>query len=523
MRTLRPTLGSLAMVAAVTAASMMMVAGPLGTTPSGAVTDPTTLSGQGGSFLQPVMEKLLDDDGGTLAPLYGAYTNTDIDAGIAAFVGSAPGKFSADFAVSERPLTNAEAATAKADGRSFAYVPFAATPVAIATLVPSADWGASASQAITDADFCQHLPLSVTELGQLFGSDSADPLTKWGDSRIDCPETGGGTKADNVNVSLWANLDPSMANDALMSLLDSTSTSKAYFDAGLHGEGSLTTDDTPSELWPYSGNTIPGGDDPLLGKLLGLNSETNAPSNDATDWALGAIAPISSVWTGAPLGVPWNIPTAAVDNAALDPVPPSSAAAAAAEGHVTLASTSSPTTDNLVTFDASADAAAYNNLLMEESYLVVPTSGLPAAKAAALAQFIRFVVGPEGQQDIADFGAAGATPAMVAADLKVAAGLDAGSVAAANPEASASVTTTTTATTTTTTTAASTAAASTGTDGSTGTGTSTGSDPADATTSDTGLAFTGAPDIGVLVGSGVTLLVVMSLFRRRLRKQEVRS
>ena len=34
--------------------------------------------------------------------------------------------------VSERPLTSAEAATATANGRSFAYVPFAATPVALA-------------------------------------------------------------------------------------------------------------------------------------------------------------------------------------------------------------------------------------------------------------------------------------------------------------------------------------------------------------------------------------------------------
>jgi ABC-type phosphate transport system substrate-binding protein len=525
MRTVRylRRLGTLAVVPAV---AMLGMVGPMGAVPSGATTDPTTLSGQGGSFLQPVMEKLVSDDDTTLAPLYGAYTNTGIDTGIASFVGTGPGQFGADFAVSERPLTTAEAATAAADGRSFAYVPFAATPVAIVALVPSANWANSASQSITAADFCQHLPLSVDQLGQLFGLDSSDPLSKWGDARIDCPETGGGSTADNVNVSLWANLDPSMSNKALMSLLDSTMTSKAYFDAGLAGQGSLTTNDTPSELWPYSGNTIPGGDEPLLGKLLGLNSETNAPSNDAIDWALGAIAPISSVWTGAPLGVPWNIPTAAIDNAATDPVVPSTAAAEAAEGDATLAATSSPTSNNLVTFVADkADTTAYNNFLMEESYLVVPTNGLSAAKATGLAQFIRFVLGPQGQQDIEDFGAAGATPAMVAAGQKVAAELDAGAVAATNPTASVSVSSTTTTTTTTATTAA---AGS----GGTGSGTSSSggvSDPsgdgssASTTGATSGLAFTGSPDVGILVGFGVSLFLVMSLVRRRLRRREVPS
>ena len=50
-----------------------------------------------------------------------------------------------------------------------------------------------------------------------------------------------------------------------------------------------------------------------------------------------------------------------------------------------------------MTFNANAnDATAYNNYLMEESYLVVPTTGLTAAKAKALAQFVRFVLGSPG-------------------------------------------------------------------------------------------------------------------------------
>ncbi len=62
---------------------------------------------------------------------------------------------------------------------------------------------------------------------------------------------------------------------------------------------------------------------------------------------------------------------------------------------------------------------------MMERYLVVPTNGLSAAKAIALAQLIRFVLGTNGQKDISGLGAAPATAAMVAAGLTLAQGLDA--------------------------------------------------------------------------------------------------
>ena len=98
---------------------------------AGAQTDPTALVGEGGSFLSPVTNLLLNTDTG-LGAAQPAYSDTDLDSAIADFVGSAPGAFDADFVVSERPLTSAEAQTATANGRTFAYVPFAATPVAIA-------------------------------------------------------------------------------------------------------------------------------------------------------------------------------------------------------------------------------------------------------------------------------------------------------------------------------------------------------------------------------------------------------
>ena len=362
----------------------------------------------------------------------------------------------------------------------------------------------------------------MADLGELYGYDAANPLQDWGDSRITCP-SGGGPGGSSSELHLppvaYANLDPSIANEALMTLLDSDPTAKGYFDAALNGglPGALTTSDTPSELWPFAGNTIPGGDQPLIGKLLDINTETNGPSTTATQWVLGATTPLSSVWTQAPLGVAWDLPSAAIQNAQGSFVSPTLAAAAAAQTDATLASTSDPTTNNLVTFNAStSDAAAYNSDLMEESYLVVPTSGLNAAKATALAQVVRFVLGAQGQKDIEAFGSAPATPAMQAAGLKVATEL--------NAEATGtSATAANTAGGTTTTTAGSTTSA--GTSGAAGTSTgstgSTGSDGSSGSSSG-GLAFTGTAHLGTWVFLGVAMVVAGSIIRRRLKRREAR-
>jgi ABC-type phosphate transport system substrate-binding protein len=95
-----------------------------------------TLVGEGGDAMTPVMLSLLNDDASQLTPDTASYTNVNLNQAIADFVGTAPGSFGADFAVSERKLTTAETAAATADGRSYAYVPFAASPVALMTLVP---------------------------------------------------------------------------------------------------------------------------------------------------------------------------------------------------------------------------------------------------------------------------------------------------------------------------------------------------------------------------------------------------
>ncbi|HEV3367318.1 MAG TPA: hypothetical protein VG054_07615 [Acidimicrobiales bacterium] len=513
----RRALGSLSCTAVtlVVMAAAGMVAVP--PTPAGASTDPTALAGEGSTFLQPVLTRLLNNSATNLGSVTNGFVATGLDPGIADLVGTAPNSFNADYAVSERPLTATEAGMAKSNGRTFAYVPFAAAPVAIGTLVPYASFNEGGS--IASTDLCPHINLTATAVGDIFGL-ATPPVNGWDDSRFACSD---GKALHGGSLLQGANADPTMANLAVMSLMDNDPTAKGYFQANLTQDVPLglatTTDPTPSEHWPYTGQyLIAGGDQPFINKLLKINATTNVPSTAASDWVLGAAFPISSIWTGSPLGSPWNIPTAAVQNGQGSFVPPSTTSAAAAEGDATLAKTSDPTTNNLVTFTSSkTDAAAYNNFLMMEEYLVVPTNGLPANKAIALASFIRYVLGPNGQRDIGSFGAAPATSAMVTAGLTVAAALD----AEAAQSAATGTTSTTTATSTSTTGgstapasgAGSGAASATGdTGGATGTGgAGSGSGP--------GLAFTGTSALGPLVGLGASLVVVGAVIRRRLRRR----
>jgi ABC-type phosphate transport system substrate-binding protein len=490
---------------------------------AGASTTAGTLVGEGGAYLQPVIDKLLQADGSGFLPDYGSYVNVDIDRAISDFVGSGPGQFDADWVVSERPLTATEASTAQSNGRTFAYLPFAADPVAIVTLVPNASFNVS-TEPISASTWCTHIPLSLTQLAEIYGLDTAQPLLNWSDSRLSCT---GGTPLYSISINLGANLDPTMENYAPMALLDSTPASKALFDAGLENafaiHEAVTASDTPSEDWPYSQNTIPGGDQPFIGKMIGINPLTNAPNTSGDYWHLGVTFPISSVWTGAPLGTPWDLPTAAIENAAGQDVAPSTESAAASEVDATLASTTDPETNNLVTFNPDAsDTAAYNSYLMEESYLVVPLNGLPADKAIALAQFIRFILGPVGQADISNLGAAPATSAMVTAGLQVAQEVN-NEASASLPAATGSAATSTTTTipkhsggtVTTSTTAPTTTTTSASPAGSAGSsGTSGGSS--------SGLAFTGSDPLPLVV-LGTALVIVGEICRRSFRRRRART
>lgn len=535
MSAARPGLRHLA-AATVFAAS---VAGVLGAPapPAGADTPADTLLGTGGSFLAPVVNALENADTSQAAP-YFAYQNVDVDKGIADFVGTGKGQFDSDFAVSERALTAKETAKAEADGRSFAYVPIAATPVAIVDLVFCTQPQQTAP--FPPADWCPDVPLTTVQLAELLEKnyqviDPNNPLVDW--ASFDGSAASGGTALTTTQkFGSWANvLDPNAESTAVLSLIDSNPAAKAIFAKVLTSSENRSglKAVAPTEVWPLQGqNSYAGGDQIMIEKEIDIDPATEAPGN-AGQWVGLGFNPgqnasagltngdefaVSSVWTGSPEGTPWDLPSAAMQNAAGAFVAPTPASAQEAETGPN--ATMDPAT-NLVTFHPSTtDQAAYNNYLMAETYLVVPTNGLPPAKAAKLAQFIRFILGPQGQAVISQFGAAPATATEANAGLAVAAELsqeaetDAQVTSTSTTSTSAS-TPSTSPTSTTSTTGSSSAAETSADESSSGGGSSSGSS--------SGLAFTGGGAQVPLAGLGATAAVVGALLRRRFRTKVVTS
>ena len=278
---------------------------------AGAQTDASTLVGEGSSFLTPVTNLLLNADASALAPLVPSYTDAEgIDNAIADFVGSAPGLFDADFVVSERALTSAETTTASANGRQFAYVPFAATPVAIAALVVAQQSYLSTVSTPQANTFYQDIPLTPALVGLLFFSQLAGsssslpaPLTEWADPRLTQSNGQPLANVNGVGINWASQLGPAPENTTVMSLVDSDPTAKAELDAAIANPNShaVTSSDAPSEVWPFQGDhSYPGGDNGLLNHELTIDATTDQPSLLSSWGGLGGGATATAPTTSFP-------------------------------------------------------------------------------------------------------------------------------------------------------------------------------------------------------------------------------
>ena len=394
----RPAQGLLrSVVVGALVAGALIVAEPIiAPRPSSADTVSDTLLGEGGSFAEPIVNKLLSDAASQTAPFSLSYFDANLDQGRSDFAAG-----NADFDVTELPISATDAATAKANGRSFAYVPFAASPVAIGAVVEC-----STTPTLLPTTMCPNLQVTIPQLADLM----TFAINFWNDPQLST--ISGGTEAITPVVGRTVvpevEVDPSAATYALIALFDSDPTAKPIWDSFLAGL-KLTGGDAPIETWPNQ-TGIHGGDSDVAQSLVPENPSTLLPYPNPTTWGVGQLAPIPTDW----IGPPRNIPTIALQNAAGAFVSPTVAAGTAALNDATLDSST-----NLVTFQNSAsDKAAYPLMVM--SYLVVPTTGLPVPKAAALAALIRFALGTQGQADVSGLGAAPVTPAMVTAGLAVA-------------------------------------------------------------------------------------------------------
>ena len=380
-------------------AVMSIAAGNLAAVPR-AGADDASLFGEGGSFAEPIVNKLEQDGAATIAPLLPGYFNANVDQGREDFASGA-----ADFAVSEFPLTSDEAATAQKNGRSFAYVPFAAQAVAIGTVILC-----NGDSSLQTGTLCPDIQLTVPQLAKVF----ANAVTTWNDPTFSQAQGGSPITptSNSGNIVALHEVDPNYSTLELATLFENNSVAKPTWEAYL--ALNHVTNDTPGETWPTGGGQS-GGDRTLADDLVPVNETTGIPQQDPQLWGAGDIAPLPSDW----LGPPRNIPTVAIKNPAgtfVSPPRPGGTvdSMAAAEKYVSI----DPST-NWVTFGYSTtDTSVYPIPAM--SYLIVPTSGLDHTKAAALANFIRFVLGSQGQADVQALGAAPVTPAMVSAGLHTA-------------------------------------------------------------------------------------------------------
>lgn len=445
----------------------------------------TKLLGEGGSFAEPITDKLQADSASEIAPLVPQYFDPNVEVGMDDFATGA-----ADYGVTEVPLTSTQASTAQAAGRNFAYVPFAASPVTIGAVVEC-----SADTSLTPNTMCPSLQLTVPLLAKLFSGQ----IPAWNDASLSKISAGQpiSPTTPSINVTPRTLIDPSVSNLVLQQAFVADPAGKIAWDGYL--ANLKLTDDTPVLTWP-SDTGISGGDAVLVQKLVPIDPTTNQVVPNPQLWGQGFVAPIPAAWQGPPR----NVPTIAIQNGAGAYVPPTPAAANAAVADATF----DPTT-NLVTFNSSTtDTKAYP--LMAMSYLVVPTTGLSSDKATALATYIKFVLGSQGQQDIESFGAVPPTQAMITAGLAVANQVAAqGSSGGSSSSPGGSATS-----------SSSSSPTSTG-----GNGSGSG-DNGSATTADTSssLAFTGAEPFP-LVLAGLTMAVIGTLWRirilRRLRVQRV--
>jgi hypothetical protein len=253
----------------------------------------------------------------------------------------------------------------------------------------------------------------------------------------------------------------------------------------------------------------------VIEQLIPVDPATTEPEKDPETWGGGDIGGVPIDW----LGPPWNVPDVSVQNAAGAFVFPTAAALQAAQNDATM----DPTT-NLVTFDASTtDAAAYPLPVME--YLIVPTTGLSQAKATALASFIQYVLGPQGQSVIEQFGDVPPTQAMINAGLQVANTVAAEATPLTTSTSTTTTTTATTHTTTSTTPAATTKVSTTGTGTSSSGGSDTGTGATSASDGSSGgatLAATGGPPWQLPALAG-TMMVVGTYSRRAFRRRLARA
>lgn len=384
-------------IAAVALAAGLVAAGlAANPAPPHATADDSTLAGEGGTFASPIVDQLELDataPGASTVPTYSELAG--VDAARDDFVAG-----TADFAVSEYPLTSQQAATAERNGRSFAYIPFAAQAVTLGfVLLRTQD------TTFQPGTLYPTVQLTVPTLADIF---TLNGISQWLDPQITA-ENGGQqiSTSGETNISLIFSAESSAATSSLIQLFLDDTTARVTWDHYATLEKKLP--DTAYESW-VADNGVQGADRGLAETFHPLDTVTGLPNSNPQYMGQGDIGPIPMDWVVSP----WNIPTVSIQNAAGAYVAPTPTSMSAA-----LADASMDPTSKLVAFTPTPhDPLAYS--LPAMSYLIVPTTGLDAAKATALAGLIRFALSDRGQADVAKLGGVALPASIRSAGLAVA-------------------------------------------------------------------------------------------------------
>jgi len=456
------------------------------------LTDPTQLVAEGESWPGPMVSKLQSDGESAISPLNPAYLTPGVSSSTSQ--GGEDGArqdFAAgltDYAVTEAPLSSAEATTATQNGIAPGYVPYAAGAIAIGIAVK------------TSQGFVQSLHLTVPTLCKIFTGG----ITAWNDPEI-LAENPGSTigQAQTPSITRVVRRDSSSTTGALINLFLSDPTARSCWNGYATNRGAPA--DTAIDEWPADNSAnvrgLTGGSQLVMDTLLALDPTTQKPiAGTPLEDYIGYVAPAwISQFSGPPVAAIQNKFGAFV-------LPTQTAVAAAVQDGGTFSSTT-----NIVALDPSRMTAAADYPLVLVSYLLVPLTGLPATKAAPLAAFVRFVLGATGQADVASTGYDPAPSAWITAGGTLASSI----VATTTTTTSTSSTSSSTSSSTTSSTAVSTtsSAATGGSVQAASTGGSSGvtGDPA------ASLAQTGAAPLLTLI-AGVFLIVFGQVSGRTTRR-----
>ena len=399
-----------------------------------ATTPAPYMSGEGESFPQQAISKLLTDaynanQLGGLTPTYLGTNATGEDGARQSFVAA-----TCDFAVSGAPLTPDEISTAAANGITPAYVPYGIGAVGIAVALTVTN---QQGQTVLLAG----LRLTIPTLAKIY----VGQIVYWNDAEIFNENPGLTYELQHIAVvppviNIVGREDSSATNSALLAAFRANPAAYSAWKSP-NGSSVIPAQGIPPDQFPPENSltATTGGSAAVAQKMMRINPNTGIPDTQPRN----SIGYLSPAWA-----TQYGIPLAAVQNAKGNFLTPTPAAVAAAVPGSTFDTTAEQYAITKA-FDYSTiqDPGAYPIPL--PSYLILPKVGATAAKAQALAGFVKFALGSTGQQDVATNAMVPVGTDVIAAGTAIADAM----IAAATTTTTTSSTTSTTAPTTTTTTA----------------------------------------------------------------------